>query len=92
MDPNQDGDPRDGIDGWRLDVTPDVPVKFWTQWNEYVRTINPDAYTTAEIWFDASSFLKEGKFSSTMNYHAFAYPVKAFLMDGELTQSAAIRS
>jgi glycosidase len=91
MDPNGDGDPEDGIDGWRLDVARDVPVKFWKEWNEYVRTINPEAFTAAEIWDEASSFLKEGKFSSTMNYFGFAFPVKGFVIDGQLTQSEAIR-
>jgi glycosidase/predicted alpha/beta superfamily hydrolase len=87
MDPNGDGDPADGIDGWRLDVTPDVPVKFWREWNAYIRTINPEAYTVAEIWDEASSFLEEGNFSSTMNYYGFAYPVKGFLIDGTMTAS-----
>ncbi|HVT30002.1 MAG TPA: alpha-amylase family glycosyl hydrolase, partial [Lacipirellulaceae bacterium] len=29
MDPNRDGDPSDGIDGWRLDVANEVPTGFW---------------------------------------------------------------
>ncbi len=90
MDPNQDGDPSDGIDGWRLDVAQEVPLHFWSQWNDYVRTINPNAYTVAEDWDEAGSFVKEGKFSSTMNYYAFAFPVKAFFIDKQLTQNAAI--
>lgn len=87
MDPNGDGDPADGIDGWRLDVVPDVPVKFWKEWNAHIREINPDAYTVAEIWDDASSVVEEGNFSATMNYYGFAYPVKGFLIDGRLTAS-----
>ena len=31
MDPNQDGDPSDGIDGWRLDVAEKVNIKFWQE-------------------------------------------------------------
>ncbi|MDX1740422.1 MAG: alpha-amylase family glycosyl hydrolase, partial [Rhodothermales bacterium] len=60
MDPNGDGDPSDGIAGWRLDVVPDMPVGFWSDWNAYVRTINPDAYTVAEIWHDAASDIRQG--------------------------------
>ena len=86
MDPNGDGDPADGIDGWRLDVGADVPMKFWKEWNAYIRTINPDAYTVAEIWGDASSVVEEGNFSATMNYYGFAYPVKGFLIDGQMTR------
>ncbi len=81
MDPDGDGDPSDGVDGWRLDVVPDMPVGFWKDWNAYVREINPEIYTTSEIWHDASETLVEAGFSATMNYHAFAIPVKAFLID-----------
>ena len=81
MDPNGDGNSEDGIDGWRLDVAPDVPIAFWADWNAFVRELNPDAYTVAEAWDDASNFLVDGGFSATMNYHAFAFPVKGFLID-----------
>lgn len=91
MDPNGDGDPADGIDGWRLDVVQDVPVKFWKEWNAFIRTVNPDAYTVAEFWDEASPLLEEGNFSAVMNYHGFAYPVKGFLIDGQLTASEFAR-
>ncbi|CAN0376801.1 unnamed protein product, partial [Ectocarpus sp. 4 AP-2014] len=32
MDPNGDGDPSDGVDGWRLDVANEVPTGFWSEW------------------------------------------------------------
>jgi cyclomaltodextrinase / maltogenic alpha-amylase / neopullulanase len=85
MDPNGDGDPSDGIDGWRLDVANEVPIQFWRKWNTLVRQLNPEAYTVAEVWDDAAEFLTEGRFSATMNYHGFAYPVKGFLIDGRLS-------
>lgn len=87
MDPNGDGNPEDGIDGWRLDVAPDVPVKFWADWNAQVRSINPKAYTVSEVWEAASDFLQKGGFSATMNYHAFAFPVKGFLIDNLIPAS-----
>ena len=31
MDPNGDGDPSDGIDGFRLDVAEQVPMGFWAR-------------------------------------------------------------
>jgi glycosidase len=52
MDPNSDGDPRDGIDGWRLDVAAEVPMGFWEEFRGWVKAINPNAYTTGEIWWD----------------------------------------
>jgi len=84
MDPNGDGDPSDGIDGWRLDVANEVPNQFWVDWNKLVRQLNPEAYTVAEIWNDAGEYLRDCGFSSTMNYHGFAYPSKGFLIDGRI--------
>lgn len=88
MDPNGDGDPSDGIDGWRLDVTEEVPIGFWIEWNRYVRALNPEAYTVSEIWQNASDFIEEAGFSATMNYWGFAIPVKAFLIDNGMPPSA----
>ena len=87
MDPNGDGDPSDGIDGWRLDVAEKVPTGFWQTWHEHVRALNPDAYTVAEAWTAASDFVQEGRFSATMNYHAFAFPMKGFLIDNAIGPS-----
>jgi glycosidase len=85
MDPDGDGDPRDGVDGWRLDVANEVPLEFWRDWHGLVRGINPQAYTVAEIWDDAREFLVQGGFSASMNYHALAFPAKGFLIDGRLS-------
>jgi glycosidase len=87
MDPDGDGDPADGIDGWRLDVANEVPLGFWAAWNAHVRRLNTHAYTVTEIWEDAASFIAQGGFSATMNYHGFAFPVKGFLIDGTLAPS-----
>ncbi|WP_263784629.1 glycoside hydrolase family 13 protein [Salinibacter grassmerensis] len=86
MDPNGNGDPSDGVDGWRLDVAEEVPVGFWQEWNAHVRDLSPAAYTVPEVWEDASGYLEKGGFekggfSATMNYHGFACPVKGFLVD-----------
>ncbi len=88
MDPNGDGDPSDGIDGWRLDVAEEVPVGFWKAWNRLVREINPEAYTSTEIWENAAHYLNEGGFSATMNYWAFAYPAKGYLIDRAMPVNA----
>ena len=85
MDPNGDGHPADGIDGWRLDVAEEIPLPFWKEWNGLVRQLNPAAYTVAEVWNDARRFLVDGGFSATMNYHAFAFPTKGFLIDGRMS-------
>jgi len=87
MDPNGDGNPEDGIDGWRLDVANEVPSAFWRDWHALVRSINAKAYTIAEIWDESSSYLADCQFSSTMNYHGFAFPLKGFLIDNRLSVS-----
>jgi glycosidase len=89
MDPNSDGDPSDGIDGWRLDVANEVPPGFWREWHALVRGINPQCYTVAEMWGDARRLRNEGQFTATMNYHGFAVPVKGFLIDQVLPPSGA---
>jgi glycosidase len=91
MDPNGDGDPSDGLDGWRLDVANEVPNQFWVDWHALVRTLNPQAYTVSEIWNEAADYLRDCGFSATMNYHGFAFPVKGFLIDGTMQPSAFAR-
>ncbi len=87
MDPNGDGNPEDGIDGWRLDVADERPAKFWADWNALVLSINPQAYTTAEVWSSPLELIKHGNFSASMNYYGFAYPVKGFLVDRNVPPS-----
>ena len=78
MDPDGDGDPSDGIDGWRLDVPNDVPMAFWYDWCDFVRSINPDAYITGEIWSRADEWLDGRSFDAVMNYQ-FAEPALAWI-------------
>lgn len=68
MDPDGDGDPSDGIDGWRLDVPEEVPMPFWIEWCELVRSINPDAYIVGEIWKTRPEWLDGRTFDAVMNY------------------------
>lgn len=69
MDPNQDGDPSDGIDGWRLDVAEELGMNFWLDWHQYIRTINPKVFTIAEIWdIKAKNYVSDSTFSGVMNY------------------------
>jgi glycosidase len=68
MDPNGDGDPGDGIDGWRLDVPNEIPAPFWVGWRNLVKSINPKAYITGEIWDPADEWLKGDTFDAVMNY------------------------
>ena len=75
MDPDNDGNPKDGIDGWRLDVAFCVKHPFWKDWRNHVRSINPEAYLTAEV-IDSipviEPYLEGDEFDAVMNYN-FAF-------------------
>ncbi|MEL7834818.1 glycoside hydrolase family 13 protein [Fodinibius sp. Rm-B-1B1-1] len=87
MDPNGDGDPSDGIDGWRLDVPEEVGKKFWKEWNAVVRDINPNAYTVGEIWTDKGSEWVNGElFTAAMNY-PFTEAVQDYMIDQSMAVS-----
>lgn len=68
MDPDGDGDPSDGIDGWRLDVASDINANFWRDWREVVKSINPEAYIVAELWTQSGEWLDGRTFDAVMNY------------------------
>ncbi len=85
MDP--DGDPSDGIDGWRLDVPEEVGKKFWKEWNTLVRNINHNAYTVGEIWTDKGREWVNGElFTAAMNY-PFTEAVQDYMIDQSLNPS-----
>jgi glycosidase len=77
MDPNGDGNPEDGIDGWRLDVAEKVRPAFWRDFRTWVKDINPQAYIVGELWwedwnkgimFNAAPWLQGDMFDAVMNY------------------------
>jgi glycosidase len=80
LDPNRDGDPSDGIDGFRLDVAEMVPLGFWRDYREFVRSVNPEAYLVGEIWweqwpekmYDPAPWLEGDVFDAVMNYRWYA--------------------
>ncbi len=80
MDPNGDGNPSDGIDGWRLDVAREVPLGFWKQWRNVVKSINPQSVIVGELWELSPDFISEnGDFDALMNY-SFAFAVNDFFI------------
>ena len=80
MDPNNDGDPSDGIDGWRLDVAREVPIGFWRDWRKLVKSTNPNAIIVGELWELSPDYISEnGVFDALMNYN-FAFAVNDFFI------------
>ncbi len=80
MDPNGDGDPSDGIDGWRLDAPNEVNPRLWVDWQKLVKSINPAAITVGEIWDEAADWVGGKRFDIVMNYQ-FAITVVDFFAD-----------
>ena len=76
MDPNGDGDPSDGVDGFRLDVAAEVPLGFWRDYRKFIKGVNPEAYLVGEVWWDVwpdklldpRPFLQGDVFDAIMNY------------------------
>lgn len=85
LDPNGDGNPSDGVDGFRLDVADVVPLGFWRDYRRFVRSINPEAYLVGEVWwdkwpdlmYDPAPWLKGDVFDAVMNYRWYA-PTRSF--------------
>jgi cyclomaltodextrinase / maltogenic alpha-amylase / neopullulanase len=76
MDPHANGDVSAGIDGWRLDVAFCIAHPFWQAWRRLVKSVNPQAYLTAEVIDPIpvlQPYLQGDEFDAVMNYNfAFA--------------------
>jgi glycosidase len=76
LDPDNNGDPSDGVDGFRLDVAGEIPMGFWRDYRKEVRSVNPRAYLVGEIWWlewpdkllDPQVFLGGDQYDAIMNY------------------------
>ncbi len=82
MDPDGDGDPSDGIDGWRLDVAFMIGHGFWKDWRQKVKSVNPESYITAEIIEPIDyniPFLEGDEFDAVMNYN-FAFSCEEYFI------------
>ena len=86
LDPDGDGDPSDGIDGFRLDVAEQVPLGFWHDYRDVVKSVNPDALLIGEIWWqqwpdvmsDTRPYL--AVFDAVINYRWYM-PTRALFAD-----------
>ena len=67
-----------GIDGWRLDVSPEVSSRFWRCFRERILRQNPEAIMVAECWDDSREWLCTDLFDSTMNYVTAGHLWNAF--------------
>lgn len=90
MDPDGDGDPSDGVDGWRLDVAFCIRHPFWKSWRRLVRSINPEAYVVAEVIDGVDAlrpYLQGDEFDAVMNY-PFAGACADWAIDASIGSAA----
>jgi glycosidase len=79
LDPDKDGNPSDGVDGFRLDVAGEIPMGFWREYRKVVRAVNPEACLVGEIWWldwpekllNPRIYLQGDQFDAIMNYRWF---------------------
>lgn len=80
-----------GIDGWRLDVAFCIGHPFWKQWRKHVRSINPEAYMTAEIVDTPDKvkpYMQGDEFDGEMNYN-FAFASAEYFFNTDSTRITA---
>jgi cyclomaltodextrinase / maltogenic alpha-amylase / neopullulanase len=85
MDPDNDGNPSDGVDGWRLDVAFCVKHQFWKDWRKHVKSINAEAYLTAEIIDPievVKPYLEGDEFDAVMNYN-YLFTTSEYFIDNK---------
>jgi glycosidase len=96
LDPDGDGKPADGVDGFRLDVAGEIPMGFWRDYRKVVRSVNPEAYLIGEIWWlewpdkllDPKVFLEGDQYDAIMNYRWFRV-ARGFLGQAEPVLTAS---
>jgi len=80
-----------GIDGWRLDVAFCIAHGFWKDWRKHVKSINSEAYLTAEIVDKpekVAPYLRGDEFDGEMNYN-FAFTSAEFFFNPESMRISA---
>ena len=78
LDPNNDGDFSDGIDGFRCDYVKGPPKEFWQNFRQEVKAINPNILLLAEDWEGLDSISKD--FDNEFDM-AFDFPFQGSLME-----------
>jgi glycosidase len=90
-----DGDVSKGIDGYRLDVADHVPMGFWRDYRQFVKSIKSDAYLVGEIWWETwpdylmnpVPYTSGDVFDGVMFYQAYR-PAKYFFSKSDFSIDA----
>jgi len=88
-DPNGDGDPSDGVDGWRILSADRVPHGFLRELRRAVLSLNPEAYLVGDLSFEdfeagrfwnPAPWLRGDEFDA-VTHHRWADAAKSFFVD-----------
>jgi cyclomaltodextrinase / maltogenic alpha-amylase / neopullulanase len=88
-DPSGDGDPSDGVDGWRVRRADRLPHAFWRELRRTVLGANPEAYLLGEVFwedfdagrlFNPAAWLRGDEFDAVTN-HRWTEAVRSFVAD-----------
>ena len=85
------------IDGWRLDVAPELgrndsdllTYEVWQGVRKAVKGLNKDFYLVGEDWIDSSAYLNGDMWDATMNYYGSGRIIRSFLGEKDRFLSAA---
>ncbi|MBQ0070700.1 MAG: glycoside hydrolase family 13 protein [Spirochaetales bacterium] len=75
------------IDGWRLDVAPEVGRRdevqlcqeVWREVRENLKSIKEDMYLVGEDWDDSALYMQGDIWDGTMNYYGCGRPLRSWM-------------
>ena len=75
------------IDGWRLDVAPEVgrrgsdqlTYSIWRGVNSSLRAVKDNLYIVGEDWDDSALYLEGDMWNGTMNYYGAGRPLRSWM-------------
>ena len=72
------------VDGYRLDVSNELPHSFWIEFKKEVKKEKEDVFLIGECWYNAYSFLNSLEWDSSMNY-ASLFAAKEYFVNHSLS-------
>ena len=75
------------IDGWRMDVAPEVARagkdqmshEVWKELRKHIKKCKDDAYILGEAWDDSREYLHGDEWDGIMNYYGAGRPLRAWM-------------
>ena len=84
IDPNGDGKPEDGIDGWLVRNPEKLPHDFWKRWRKHTKKGNSNALLVADVGGDPRPWLAGDQFDLAVD-HGTAEAIRRFLGKDDAT-------